>query len=111
ASELYAYDIELRAGQYAALTVDQHGVDVVINVLDPSGARVAVFDDEMRKDAPEHVAVVADATRRYRVTVSSRYPRHDPGGYAIRIDEIRAATEHDRALFEARTLSNEAVGL
>src|SRR5438874_3630945 len=111
ASESHAYDIELQAGQYAALTVNQQGVDVVIRVLDPSGGTVAVFDDEMRKDAREHVTVVAEATRAYRLTVSSRYPRHDAGGYAIRIDEIRAATEHDRALYEARTLSTEAASL
>src|SRR6266700_3640818 len=50
ASERHAYDIELQAGQYAALTVDQQGADVVIRVLDPSGAAVAAFDDEMRKE-------------------------------------------------------------
>src|SRR5205823_856087 len=111
ASERHAYDIELQAGQYAALTVDQHGIDVVITVLDPSGAAVAVFDDEMQKNAREHVAFVADTTRAYRLTVSPRYPRHDPGGYAIRIDEIRAPTDKDRALYEARTLSNDAAGL
>src|SRR5437868_8482532 len=55
ASESHAYDLELQAGQYTALTVDQRGVDVVIRVLDPSGGTVAVFDDEMRKDAREHV--------------------------------------------------------
>src|SRR5437660_673901 len=81
ASERHNYDIELQSGQYATLTVDQHGIDVVITVLDPSGAPVAVFDDEMRKDAREHVGFVADATRPYRVTVSSRYPTHDPGAY------------------------------
>jgi CHAT domain-containing protein/tetratricopeptide (TPR) repeat protein len=111
ASERHAYDIELQAGQYAAVTVEQRGVDVVVDVIDPSGTTVAVFDDEMRTSAPEHVALVADATRVYRLTVSPRYPKHQPGGYAIRIDEHRVATEHDRALYEARRLSKEAAGL
>ena len=31
------YDLALQAGDYAALTVDQHGTDLVIRILDASG--------------------------------------------------------------------------
>src|SRR6266567_5031774 len=107
-SKRHAYDIQLQAGEFAAITVDQVGVDVVVRILDTLGAVIAVFDDEMRKDGREHVAFIADTTRPYRVTVSPRYPTHDPGRYAVRIEEIRTATDRDRALYEARRLHVEA---
>ncbi len=40
--------------------------------------------------------------------MSPRYPTHDPGRYAVRIEEIRTATDRDRALYEARRLHVEA---
>jgi CHAT domain-containing protein/tetratricopeptide (TPR) repeat protein len=110
-SERHAYDVELQAGDYAALVVDQLGVDVAIRILDESGAVIAVFDQEAQKDGREHVAVVADASRAYRLTVSPRYPRLDAGRYAVWIEQIRPATDADRAMYEARRLSVEASNL
>ncbi|HYT73155.1 MAG TPA: hypothetical protein VEL79_00280, partial [Vicinamibacterales bacterium] len=33
-SKRHAYDIQLQAGEFAAITVDQVGVDVVVRILD-----------------------------------------------------------------------------
>ena len=41
------------------------------------------LDDEIRKDEREHPALVADASRAYRVSVSARYPKLASGRYAI----------------------------
>lgn len=110
-TERHRYEITLQAGDYAALTVDQSGTDLVVRVLDASGAAVAVVDDEVRKDARERVAIVADASRVYRFNVSARYPKLASGQYAIWIDAIRPATERDRGAYEARTLATEAAAL
>jgi len=107
----HEYDIDLKAGEYAALTIDQRGTDLVIRVLDASGALAALIDDEVRKDAREQVALVADSSRAYRITVSARYPPMASGRYAIRIDETRQATARDRDLYEARKLATEAATL
>ncbi|HMC76666.1 MAG TPA: CHAT domain-containing tetratricopeptide repeat protein [Vicinamibacterales bacterium] len=110
-TERHSYDVTLQAGEYAALTVDQRGTDLVVRVLDASGAAVAVVDDEVRKEAREHIAIVADTPRAYRLTVSARYPKLASGPYAIWIDGIRPATDRDRGAYEARTLGTEAAAL
>jgi CHAT domain-containing protein/tetratricopeptide (TPR) repeat protein len=107
----HEYDLELHAGEYAAVSVDQRGTDLVIRVLDPSGTSLVVVDDEVRKDAREQVTLVADTARAYRLTVTARYPRMASGRYAIRIDEIRPASPRDRDLYEARKLATEAATL
>lgn len=109
--ERHDYDLVLRAGDYAALTVDQRGTDLVIRIFDASDAAVAVFDDEVRKDEREYPALVADASRAYRVSVSARYPKLASGRYAIWIDALRSATDRDRESYEARKLGTEAANL
>ncbi|HTM24277.1 MAG TPA: CHAT domain-containing tetratricopeptide repeat protein [Vicinamibacterales bacterium] len=111
ASERHTYEIELQAGECAGVTVDQQGVDVIIQVGDASGADVATFNDEPRKTEREHVAIVADTSRSYRLTVSATYSKHDPGRYAIWVDEVRAATDRDRAVYASRQLNTAASAL
>ncbi len=104
-----AFDVTLNTGDFVAVSVDQHEVDVTIRLLDASGNMVAFFDDEMRPDAPERASFVANQARAYRLTVTARYPR--PGEsrrYRIRIDERRPATDRDRTLYQARTLATDA---
>jgi CHAT domain-containing protein/Tfp pilus assembly protein PilF len=111
ASERHTYEIRLQAGECAAITVDQLGVDVIIHALDASDAGIATFNDEPRKIEREHVAIVADTSRVYRLTVSAAYSKHDPGRYAIWIDEVRAATDRDRAVYASRQLNTAATAL
>jgi CHAT domain-containing protein/tetratricopeptide (TPR) repeat protein len=110
-SERHDYDLTLQAGDYAALTVDQRGTDLVIRILDPAGAVVALFDDEIQTDAREEVALVADASRTYRLTVAARYPKLASGRYALWIAGIRPAAERDRNAWEARKLGTDAAAL
>jgi CHAT domain-containing protein len=105
------YGIELAAGECATVTVDQRGVDLVIRTLDASGALVAEIDDETRKDGREHFTIVADAAGTARFTISGRYAKFDPGSYAVWVDEIRPATDRDRALYESRRFGSEALRL
>ncbi|MGH9411935.1 MAG: hypothetical protein ACRD1V_21065, partial [Vicinamibacterales bacterium] len=74
-AERHTYVVNLHAGDCAALTVDQEGVDVIIMVLDASGAAVATFDQESRKEGREHVAFVADADRPYAFRIAATYAR------------------------------------
>jgi CHAT domain-containing protein len=110
-SERHDYDLTLQAGDYAAFTVDQRGTDLVIRILDPAGATVALFDDEVRTHAREEVAFVADASRTYRLTVVARYPKLASGRYALWIAEIHPAAERDRKTWEARKLGTDAAAL
>jgi CHAT domain-containing protein/lipopolysaccharide biosynthesis regulator YciM len=106
-----AYVVELREGECATITVDQHGVDVVIRTTDSSGATIAEIDDETHREGRERFTLVADASGETRFTISNRYAKFDPGTYTVRVDEIRPATDADRALYEARWLSTDSLRL
>jgi CHAT domain-containing protein len=102
------YEIPLREGECATITVEQHGVDVMVRTTDASGAAAADIDDEPQKEGREHFTLVADTTGPARFTIFGRYGKFDPGSYVVRVDEIRPATDRDRALYDARRLSTEA---
>jgi hypothetical protein len=61
------YTINLDAGQFLQLVVDQHGIDVIVRVFSPSGKRLGEFDTPNGDEGPENVTVVAIAAGSYRV--------------------------------------------
>jgi len=105
------YAVELAAGECAIVTIEQHGIDLIVSVLDGSGNVVATIDDDSRKDGRERVSVIADSAGTPSFRVSARYPKNAVGAYTVRVDEIRPATDRDRALVEARRLLTESANL
>jgi CHAT domain-containing protein/tetratricopeptide (TPR) repeat protein len=98
------YRLALGADQYVKLEVDQRGVDVVIKLIAPDGKQLSEFDSESRTHGKETVEELAETAGDYRLLVESKLKDADTGRYEIRIEELRAATENDRALHEARHL-------
>jgi CHAT domain-containing protein/Tfp pilus assembly protein PilF len=109
--QMHSYQIRLVEGQYASVRVEQRGIDVVSQVLGTDERLLAEFDDEMRTQGKEDIEVVAEATGNYMLGVKAKLKGVPAGSYEIRITEIRAATDNDRALQEARTLRTEFVRL
>jgi CHAT domain-containing protein/tetratricopeptide (TPR) repeat protein len=107
----HSYQLSLEAGQYAKLEVDQHGIDVVIRLLGQDGKQIAEFDSESRLQGQESVSLVAEEAGSYRLITQPRYMRTPAGRYVIRVVELRAATDDERALQEARKLVEEHVKL
>src|SRR5262245_19375027 len=100
----HAYKIMLSAGQFLKVVVEQQGIDVVEQLSGPGGEQIAEFDGEGRSQGQELVSLVAEADGDYRLTVRPKQKNSPAGGYEIRIEELRAPTENDRALHEARKL-------
>jgi CHAT domain-containing protein/Tfp pilus assembly protein PilF len=100
----HAYQIRLSAGQFLKVIVEQQGIDVVEQLSGPDGGQIAEFDGEGRSQGQELASLVAEADGEYRLTVSPRWKNAQAGGYEIRIEELRGATDDDRALHEARRL-------
>lgn len=105
------YEVDLREGECATISVDQKGVDAVVRTIDASGAVTAEIDDDPRNDGRERFTLVSAAAGASRFTITARYPRTAAGSYAIWIDEIRPATDRDRAVAESRRLSTDALRL
>ena len=108
-SEAHEYTLALAEGGYSALTVEQRGIDVMVQVLDPAGKLIAEFDSESRKEGREFVGFVTDAAGSYRIRIKAVYPRQASGRYEVRLVEVRPATDLDRSTFESHKLHTEAL--
>ena len=107
----HSYRITLDAGQYLNVVVEQRGIDVVVALFGPDGKQIAEFDAEFRQQGQERVSQVAEAPGSYRLNVQAKQKEASAGSYEIRVTELRAATEKDRALQEARKLIVEMIRL
>ena len=95
--------MNLAAGEYASLRVEQRGIDVFVQVVEPGGT-IVEFDAESRKQGSEPVIVVAGPPASYELRIQPRYAKDLPGRYTIRVEEVRPATDRDRDLFESYRL-------
>jgi len=107
----HAYRISLGADQFLKAIVEQQGIDVVAQVSGPDGKQILEFDSEGGLQGREEVSLVAEVAGDYQLVVLPTQNRASAGSYEIRIEEMRAATENDRALYEAHRLYEEAVKL
>src|SRR6266542_1220515 len=104
----HAYQITLSAGQFMKVIVEQRGIDVVVGLLGPDAKQIMEFDSEIRSQGQETVWQVAEVAGSYRLNVKANHKGAPAGGYEIRVVELRAATEKDRVLQEARKLQTES---
>lgn len=107
----HTYRITLAKGQYLNVVLDQRGIDVVVQLLAPDGKQVAEFDSEIRRQGQETVSHVAEVAGSYRLNVQVKQKEVPAGGYEIRVVELRAATEKDQMLQEARMQRTEFLRL
>ena len=110
ASETHSYTLSLTPGQYARVTVDQRGVDVVVSIFAPDGTKLVQVDCPNANYGLEPVSLVAETAGAYRVEVRSTSPKL-PGRYEVKLEELRAATGPDRSRVAAQKLFVEAKAL
>jgi len=107
----HTYRIRLAADQFLKAVIEQDGIDVAARLLGPDGKQIMRSDTESRLRGSETVEHVAEAEGDYRLVVQPGRKETPAGAYEIRIEELRAATENDRALHEARKLYKKASDL
>jgi hypothetical protein len=96
-NQSHSYTVALDQNQYLQLVVEQHGIDVIVRVVSPSGKKVGEFDSPNGDDGPENVSMVAMEAGNYRIQVAPLDQTSNPsaGKYEIKITEIRKATEEE----------------
>ncbi|HJP94163.1 MAG TPA: CHAT domain-containing tetratricopeptide repeat protein [Pyrinomonadaceae bacterium] len=109
ADETHSYALNLNSGQYAHVAVDQRGVDVVVYVYGPDGAKVAQVDGPNGNYGLEPVFLVANTAGVYRIDVHST--SKTTGRYEVKLEELRAAGQQDRNRIAAQKLFEEAKAL
>jgi len=106
-----AYLLDLAAGQYAELVVDQKGIDVEVSLRAPDGRLVAAVDSLNGILGPEPLPVVAGAGGRFRLEVRSLAQGVPAGRYTLRLDALHPATARDRARVETERSLAESIRL
>jgi CHAT domain-containing protein/Tfp pilus assembly protein PilF len=106
----HAYRVSLGADQLLKAIVEQDGLDVTVQVLDPGGKKILEVDSEIRIHGKETISLVCEVAGDYRLIVAQKQRGATSGRYEIRIAELRAATNDDRALQGARILIEKGLG-
>jgi CHAT domain-containing protein/Tfp pilus assembly protein PilF len=107
----HTYRIRLAADQFLKAVIEQDGIDVVVSLSGPDGKEIMEFDSESRLRGQEVISQVAEEEGGYQLVVEAKLKRAPAGAYEIRIEELRAATESDRALQVARKLYDDSLKL
>lgn len=108
--ERHAYAIQLSAGDFLHVIVEQRGVDVLVRLVAPDGSGLITADSPNSSAGPERIAWVAAASGTYQVDVSNPAPASDAsaGRYVLRVASQRPATPADVSHADAERLFNEA---
>lgn len=101
--DLDIYLVDLPAGAFADLGVEQKGVDVAVTVTGPDGRQLAASDSLYGNKGWEPVPIVTEQAGRYKVEVRARATPL-PARYEVRLRALRPATPQDRARVAAERL-------
>jgi CHAT domain-containing protein/tetratricopeptide (TPR) repeat protein len=98
--ETHVYPVDLQAGQFLRVRVQEDGIDLAVRLLDPQGAEITGMDGLEGKHADEDLAVVGSVSGPYRVEVKAP-AKAAPGRYRLRVEGPRAAGGQDAIRAEA----------
>lgn len=107
----HSYALKLKSGQLLRVDAEQKGVDVVLTLLGPDGKVLVEVDSPNGTQGPESLSHIASAKGTYTLKIGSPENQAPAGRYTVKINELRAATELDKALISAERAFREAVQL
>src|SRR6266511_616720 len=107
----HTYQTRLDPNQLLKVVVEQKGIDVVAQASGPDGKQILEVDSESRSQGREEISLVAEAAGAFQLIVRPKQNGAPAGSYEIRIEELRVATDTDRALHDARKQFEESLKL
>ncbi len=106
--EIHSFTVKLEKGQFAALAVEQHDVDVITKVIAPNGELIGEFDTPTSGRGTEQIRIGAETTGNYLIDIYTLSERAEPGEYKLELAALRPITERDRKIISAVKLHQEA---
>lgn len=106
--EAQAFLLDVRGGQALLITLDQHGIDVILTMSDPAGKPLGSTNTATEREGTETWLITAGAEGPYRLEVRPKEPQAPRGRYRLRLEELPSATAEDRRRIEAERLMTEA---
>jgi hypothetical protein len=107
----HSYILNLISDQYAHVSIDQKGIDVLVKLFAPDGKLILEVDSPNGSQGVEPVNWVAEATGIYHLEVSSFEKDAPLGRYEAKFVSLRAATQQDRDRHHARNAYFEGLRL
>jgi CHAT domain-containing protein/Tfp pilus assembly protein PilF len=102
ASQSHSYLISLTAGQYFKVIIDQHGIEMATKLFSPDGKEAISIDPNFNQSEKITVEWLAEDAGSFRLDVIAKQQISAGGRYQVQVVELRAGTEVDRNLHEAR---------
>lgn len=101
------FSVQLEPGEYLDISIEQHGVDVAIEVWDPQGESYMKIDSPSGEQGTERIELWSEEGGRYRIEVEP-FEGSVPGAYTVRPMVRRLAEERDRRRAQAAFLFAQA---
>src|SRR5215216_6022932 len=106
-NQRHVYSLSLMPKQFARVTVDQKGLDVVVKLLDPNRLLLVERDSPNGKFGPEAVSIVAQLEGVYYIEVYA--DKSQPAAtYELRVDGPRESIVADNSHAAAERIPMEA---
>jgi len=106
----HSYTVDLNAGDFLRITVDQKGIDVAVELRGPDDRLVALVDGP--GPVPEHgtedLAAIAAHSGIHTLQVRGGIKNEPRAGYHLRVVSLRPARADDRRRVEAVLANQEA---
>lgn len=99
--ETQSITLEAAAGQFLGIVVEQDGVDVVVELFDPRGEKIATADGPDFWLWEEEIALIAEVSGTYRLQLKPFLEDAAPGVYRVRVDGPRPPRDADRTRIAA----------
>lgn len=98
--EVHVYPVELQAGQFLRVSVQEQAIDLIVRLAGPWGKVVTGVDGLPSGEAKEDLAFIATETGSHelRVSVSTE---SGAGRYSLQVETLGETHEADRVLAEA----------
>ncbi|MBN8722449.1 MAG: CHAT domain-containing protein [Acidobacteria bacterium] len=106
--EKHVYRVALEKKDFLLVTLEQKGIDIIIQVIDPNGQKLADVNNLSSPLGQEALVMIADLEGDYQLIVKAADEKVSVGGYEIKVQEKRPATQKDVALLEGRELQATA---
>jgi enterochelin esterase-like enzyme len=98
--ERHVYTVELAEGEAILGAADQHGVDLVVDMIGPDGKLIRTVDSPNGTEGPEPIDLTAFTAGQYQLVIHTLDPHATPGRYVIKIDRLITAEENGERLAE-----------
>ncbi|MGH9364238.1 MAG: tetratricopeptide repeat protein, partial [Thermoanaerobaculia bacterium] len=99
--EVHSYQIQLAAGQYVHVVVDQRGIDLILILVEPDGKESPEIDSPTGWWGIEEICLIAPVAGQYVIHVRSLDKTVVPGRYEVKAEALRMATPSDERRAEA----------